>query len=259
MRLPAAVVGIVVLGGLYWQVLGGIRAVAQSSGDPSTASTFYRPLTDWLGSHGGHRTRVEVPPTSNHWEAAYVAPGFDLARGWLRQLDSTRDEIFYDRALSSPGYYDWLKRNAVRFVALPNAPIDYSARTERALILSRPGYLRPRWNSAYWQVFEVRRARPIVVAQGSGQARLLHLGTQSLLIDVIKPGTFDLRVHYTHLWSVNEGAGCVQQAGEWTRLRVPRPAQVRVSISLSPRRLVKQVADRPSSGEPGARSCLSSG
>ena len=39
--------------------------------------------------------RVEVPPTANHWESAYLATQFELARGWLRQLDTTRDDIFY--------------------------------------------------------------------------------------------------------------------------------------------------------------------
>ena len=37
-----------------------------------------------------------MPPTANHWESAYLAPSFELARGWLRQLDTTRDDIFYD-------------------------------------------------------------------------------------------------------------------------------------------------------------------
>ena len=41
-----------------------------------------------------------MPPTANHWESAYLAPKFDLARGWLRQLDTTRDDIFYDAKAS---------------------------------------------------------------------------------------------------------------------------------------------------------------
>ena len=50
----------------------------------------------WLRAHGGQGMRIEVPPTANHWESAYLAPKFELARGWLRQLDTTRDDIFYD-------------------------------------------------------------------------------------------------------------------------------------------------------------------
>ena len=45
--------------------------------------------------------RIEVPFTSGHWETAYLAPDFELARGWLRQLDRTRNGLFYDGELTS--------------------------------------------------------------------------------------------------------------------------------------------------------------
>ena len=54
------------------------------------------PVAAWLRDHGGRGARIEVPPTANHWESAYLAPEFELARGWLRQIDTTRDDIFYD-------------------------------------------------------------------------------------------------------------------------------------------------------------------
>ncbi len=83
-------------GGLYWQVTASVSQIARSVGDPSTSREYFQPPAHWLRAHGGTGVRVEVPPTANHWESAYLATQFELARGWLRQLDTTRDDIFYD-------------------------------------------------------------------------------------------------------------------------------------------------------------------
>lgn len=236
--LPVAAV---LLGSLYWQVYPPIRDIAQAGGDPSTRAAYYDPLRHWLHAHGGRSSRIEVPPTSNHWEAAYLAPTFGLARGWLRQLDTTRDDIFYDRRLSHASYESWLRHNGVRYVALPDARLDYSARAERGLILSEPDYLRLRWSSTHWRVYEVRNPGPLVLGDGASRGRLLPLGTDSFAVRVSEPGRFIVRVRYTPFWSVSYGAACVGQAGEWTKLRAERPGTVRVSIAITPGRLVDGV------------------
>jgi hypothetical protein len=240
-RVHAILVAVVLLGSLYWQVMAGIRAVAQTDGDESTTAAYYHPLRDWLRSHGGRRSRIEVPPTSNHWEAAYMAPSFGLARGWLRQLDTTRDDIFYDEHLSHRLYKRWLERNAVRYVALPDAPLDYSARAERALILSAPRYLQLRWTSTHWHVYEVRHPGPLVVGEGSSAARLRSLGTQSFAVQVLRPGRFIIREHYTPFWSIKSGPGCIEAAGDWTGLRAARSGVVRVGIDFTPGRALQGV------------------
>ena len=43
-----------------------------------------------------------------------------LARGWLRQLDTGRNPIFYKGELNPVTYASWLTENAVRYVALPD-------------------------------------------------------------------------------------------------------------------------------------------
>jgi hypothetical protein len=240
-RAPALLVGLMLVGSLYWQVMAGVRAVAQSSGDPSTRVGYYAPLRDWLRSHGGRQARIEVPPTSNHWEAAYLAPSFGLARGWLRQLDTTRDDIFYDGGLSERRYQGWLRSNGVRYVALPDARLDYSARAERALILRAPPYLHLRWASAHWRVYEVANPGPLVVGRGSSSGRLLHFDTDSFAVRVTRPGRFIVRVRYTPFWSIASGPACVDQAGDWTELRVSRPARVRVGIDFSPGAVFEEV------------------
>ena len=84
-------------GGLYWQLTASVSQIARSVGDPSTRAAYFQPLgAAGCASTAGPGVRIEVPPTANHWESAYLAPEFELARGWLRQLDTTRDDIFYD-------------------------------------------------------------------------------------------------------------------------------------------------------------------
>jgi hypothetical protein len=238
-RINPLLVSLVLVGSLYWQLMAGIRAVAQTDGDRSTTAAYYHPVRSWLRAHGGRTSRIEVPPTSNHWEAAYLAPSFGLARGWLRQLDTTRDEIFYDANLTHRAYRRWLERNAVRYVALPDARLDYSARAERALILGAPGYLRFRWASAHWRVYEVRNPGPLVVGDGRSRGRMVSLGTQSFAVRVQRPGLLLVRERYTPFWALESGPGCIEAAGNWTGLHVSRPGLVRVGIDFTPGRALQ--------------------
>jgi hypothetical protein len=240
-RIHPLLVGLVLLGSLYWQLMAGIRAVAETDGDHSTTAAYYHPLRSWLNDHAGHTSRIEVPPTANHWEAAYLAPSFGLARGWLRQLDSTRDGIFYDNRLTDGGYRRWLERNAVRYVALPDAPLDYSAHAERALIKSDPSYLRLRWTSPHWRVYEVRNPGPMVVGDGRSHGRIAALGPQSFAVSVKSPGRLIVREHYTPFWAVKSGAACVEAAGNWTVLHARRAGVVRVGIDFTPGRALQGV------------------
>jgi hypothetical protein len=240
-RINPLLVCLVLFGSLYWQLMAGIRAVAQTDGDRSTTAAYYHPVRSWLRAHGGTTSRIEVPPTSNHWEAAYLAPSFGLARGWLRQLDTTRDEIFYGGHLSDRAYKRWLSRNAVRYVALPDARLDYSARAERALILKSPDYLRLRWTSPHWRVYEVRDPGPLVVGVGPSRGRMRTLGPQSFAVDVQRSGRLIVRERYTPFWAIESGPACIEAAGNWTRLRVTRPGLVRVGIDFTPGRALQGV------------------
>jgi hypothetical protein len=246
--LPGAahrvLVAMVLVGSLYWQVFPGVRDIAQAGGDPSTSAAYYQPLRQWLNDHGGRHSRIEVPPTFNHWEAAYLAPSFGLARGWLRQLELTRDDIFYEERLRHAQYEWWLRHNGVRYVAVPDARLDYSARAERALILTEPDYLRLRWTSEHWRVYELRDPGPLVVATGASQGRMLRLGTDSFAVRVAEPGRFLVRVRYTPFWSVDSGAACVGEAGDWTVLRADSPGTVRVSIDFTPGRILDGMLGR---------------
>ncbi len=236
-RATAALLALALAGSLYWQLTPSVNQIARSVGDPSTSSGYFSPLASWLRDHGGRAARVEVPPTANHWESAYLAPGFELARGWLRQLDTTRDGIFYgDDPLTAAAYRAWLHDNAIRYVALPDAPLDYSSVAERRLILSRPSFLEPRWRSEHWRVYEVRDAAPLVQAVGGGQADVRWIGHTGFALDVSRPGRFLVRVAFTPYWSIAQGEGCLVRHGDWTQARASGPGTFRVVADFSLKR-----------------------
>jgi hypothetical protein len=192
-------------------------------------------VAGWLHAHGAPGVRVEVPPSVNHWESAYLAPKVELARGWLRQLDTTRDDIFYggDDQLTAATYDRWLRQNAISFVALPDAPLDYSSVAERRLILSVPAYLDLRWSSPHWRVYAVRDPEPLVEPLAGASARVLSVGRQGFGLDVTRPGEFLVRVNFTPYWSISRGAGCLLRRGEWTVARASHPGVFRVAADFS--------------------------
>jgi hypothetical protein len=234
-RASMLLLSLALAGGLYWQVTASVSQIARSVGDPSTSSTYFAPVADWLRGHDGAAARIEVPPTANHWESAYLAPAFELARGWLRQLDTTRDDIFYrdDGRLAGRAYRAWLHANAIRYVALPDAALDYSSVAERRLILSDPAYLEPRWRDAHWRVYEVRDPAPVVQPLGTGAAHVRAVGHSGFALDVTRPGDFLVRVAFTPYWSIARGSGCLVRHGDWTLARASHPGVFRVAADFS--------------------------
>jgi hypothetical protein len=210
-----------------------VRAVEEARGDPSTAAAFHQEVLDFLSTRARPGERLEVPLTRNHWEATYLAQDYPLARGWHRQLDRKVNPVFYDsdHPLSAGGYEDWLRKNAVRWVARPNAPLDFSAQAERGLLRSHLPYLKPVYSSPHWQNWEVRYPEPPV----SGAARLTAAGADGFDLEATKPGPVIVRQHTTPYWVVASGDGCVSADPDtgWTRVDVRKPGVVRVRARFS--------------------------
>jgi hypothetical protein len=232
--LFALVLGALMIGSLYWQLTASVTQIARSVGDPSTSSAYFDPPARWLRAHGGEGLRIEVPPTANHWESAYLAPKFELARGWLRQLDTTRDDIFYDEGeLTNRTYGAWLRGNAISYVALPDAPLDYSSTAEQKLILSAPPYLTLRDQTEHWRIYQVKNPKPLVAPIADGRAKALWVGRQGFALDVTKPGRFLIRVNFTPYWSISRGSGCLLRGGNWTVARTAHTGVFRVDADFS--------------------------
>ncbi len=213
-----------------WQA--PVRDVAAVAGDPSTTTAYYQPLLRFLSAQPGGRTRefrIEIPFTNSHWEADRVATRVPLARGWERQLDVADNPVFYDGRLNGATYERWLHRNAVRYVALPDARLDYSARAEGALIRGGLPYLRPVMRSAHWRVFAV--ADPTPIAQGA--ATVTAMGPDWIALEARRPGTVTLHVHFTPYWALVTGSGCVAPAGDLTKVTLRRAGPVRLGVRFA--------------------------
>ena len=229
-----AVLVATMVGSLYWQLTASVSQIARSVGDPATTEAYFHPPAKWLREHGAQSMRIEVPPTANHWEAAYLAPKFDLARGWLRQLDTTRDDVFYGSSdLTHRAYAAWLRDNAISFVALPDAPLDYSSEVEETLIRSEPAYLTLRHETEHWRIYGVEHPKPLVEPLGKGRAETLWVGRGGFALDVDRPGRFLVRVSFTPYWSIERGSGCILRRGDWTVARAAHPGVFRVSADFS--------------------------
>jgi hypothetical protein len=229
-----AVLVVTLTGSLYWQFTASVTQIARSVGDPSTKASFFHPAAHWLMTHGARGTRIEVPPTANHWESAYLAPKFELARGWLRQLDTARDDLFYkEGALTDASYERWLRNNAISYVALPEAPLDYSSIAERRLILSDPSYLKERFHDNRWRIYEVLDPRPLVAPLAAGRANTIRVGREGFALHVTQPGEFMVRLSFTPYWSISRGSGCLLRDGNWTIARVAHPGVFSVDADFS--------------------------
>ncbi len=229
-----AVLVVTLAASLYWQFTASVTQVARAVGDPSTSASYFQPAARWLMDHGGRGTRIEVPPTANHWESAYLAPKFELARGWLRQLDTARDDLFYQEgALTERSYGRWLRGNAISYVALPDAPLDYSSKAEAKLIRAAPPYLKERFHSEHWRIYEVVNPKPMVEPLGTGRANTVRVGRQGFALDVTSPGEFLVRVSFTPYWSIGRGAGCLLRRGDWTIARTAHTGIFSVDADFS--------------------------
>jgi hypothetical protein len=214
--------------GCAWAWWPASDAVLRASGDPTADAAFFAPMIDVVTRAGGEPSRVEIPFTRRHWEAAYVAPYLPLARGWERQLDRRTNALFYgDDPLNALDFHVWLRENAVRYVALPNAELDPSAEEEAALLEMGQPFLRPVWESDDWTVWEVTTGSDLV----RGDAELVELTSDSVVLDVASAGNVLVRVRFSPHWAV-DGESCVLEDPDgWTLVHVVDPGEVTLAIS----------------------------
>lgn len=225
---------------LYWQFRAPIADFASAASDRSSSASYYTPLLAELRrlgvGYGARPARVEVLPTRDHAEARWMAVHVMIARGWERQLDTDRNALLYERStpLSATRYRAWLSEDAISYVALPDSPLDYSARAEARLLRAAPGYLREVWRAAHWRLFEVRGAAALT----QPPSVLTQLSSDSFTLHAPSAGAFTVRVRFTPYWALTEGRGCVRRAaGDWTRVQARGGGSLHVAIDFSPARV----------------------
>lgn len=229
-RAARLALGMLCLGLVSWQLDGPVTQSVEASTDPSTHLTYYQPAIRFLDAQSeSGPLRIEVPFTQSHWDATILAQHFALARGWDRQLDIRYDGLFYRPHLSVSAYHAWLLQTGARFVALSDAPMDFSSRQEAALIRSGLPYLHQVFTAPHWRIYAVQGALPL--AQGPG--RLIAIKPAGFTLRAAVPGSFLVRIHYTPYWHVASGNARISedQAG-WTRLSTNRPGTIAVQARL---------------------------
>jgi hypothetical protein len=191
---------------ISWNVTPLAFSFAKGSADPAAEAEYWYPAIHFLRQHLTPSFRVEAVDTAGHWDAVYLPrAGIPLARGWFRQNDFPQNRVLYSK-LGRRAYLHWLRGLGVRYVVLTNAPPDYSARTEVALLASGRSGLRPVLRSAGITVFAVPSPRPLVT--GSGPARVLALTQTSVQVRVERAGRYRLAVRYSPYWRTS--AGCLE-------------------------------------------------
>ncbi|HWX95725.1 MAG TPA: hypothetical protein VNZ01_02650 [Solirubrobacteraceae bacterium] len=237
---------------LYWQANAPVADFLSAEADPAVESSYYTPLLGELRALGvgsaTHPARIEIVATRDHWEARWAAPHVALARGWERQLDRYRNALFYDspNTLTAQRYRAWLLEQSVSFVALPDAPLDYSATAEAALLTGTPSagahpppYLAEVWRSAHWRLFAVSGPAPL----STPPSMLTQMGHASFSLRAPAAGTYTVRVRFTPYWALAAGHGCVSRSpGDWTQVRLRSAGDVRVVIDFS---LARVLSDGP--------------
>ena len=219
----ALVIAAAALPMVVWQAMPAINAMARATDDASLQSSYYAPLLRWLATNGGTAKRIEIPPTLNHWESAYVAPHVALARGWERQLDVRFNPIFYGQGLTASRYRRWLNDNAVSVVALADTRPDFSSTAETALIRTHPRFLKLVWHNAHWQVFRVVGATPLA----TGPARVPALYPSGFEVVLGNRSTTNVRVRYSSLLT-SPGACISPTPNGWTRIAARPYARLQV-------------------------------
>ncbi len=214
---------------LAFQLLPVVTAAAWAADDPSSHEAYYAGILPFLEAHRTPLARVEIPFTHNHWEATYVAEQVDLARGWDRQVDLARNALLYS-PMTTAQYLGWLDDNAVKYVALPDVPLDSGGSAEATILAHPPSWLRLVYTDRHWHVWQVDDPTPI--AQGVGS--LTELGPDHFTMTSPQSGGTLVRVRWSPYWNVDQGNACVgKSAGGWTIVEALTPGSVRVSAHLS--------------------------
>jgi hypothetical protein len=222
---PVALV-VLLLAVCWWQppvVVSDMRDIGNPTADPA----YFAPLKARLAQQR-LTGRVEIPPTRDYWEAAYLGD-VPLARGWLRQADIDRNPLFFTTvpgaagtgvSLTPDSYRAWLSDQAVQFVGVPSTELSWAGRDEAALIAAGMPYLTPVWSDAHWRLYAVLNPEPIVAPP----ATLVTQTAAALTFDAPTAGSVPIRVRH-YRWLKATGGATVVASGDWTVVRVTTPGR----------------------------------
>jgi hypothetical protein len=203
-------------------IVAGLLAVGQLANDMAAAGgtvatrEFVTPLKgELLALPNIYQYRVEVVAPKTHWPLTYLLPDVALARGWERQTDEARNQLFYGRApITAASYRRFLDHNAVGYVALPfHSSLDYGSTREAALIRRGVPYLQQIWSNDDWRLYAVTDPEPLVSrvsgsppdAAQSPTAQVLAADDTGFTFDVFAAGRYLVRMTWSPYLVASDG------------------------------------------------------
>jgi hypothetical protein len=213
-----------------WNVSPLVANFRHVASDHAAAPAYWLPAVRFLHRELEPSYRVEAVDTVEHWPAMFL-PDSDLqiVRGWYRQNDFPTNAILYGR-FGSDAYRRWLRRVGVKYVLLSDAPPDYSARAEAALVRRGPHWLRPVFHAPHLTIYEVQGATPLVT--GPARASVRRVLPTRIFLEVGAPGEYRLAVRFSPYWRTFQG--CVAPTGDgMTRVTAFRAGLVDLDFKLN--------------------------
>ena len=232
--LPLALVALALA--VSWNLTPLAASFVKTSADPAADPAYWSPAVQFLHAHLAPSYRVEAVDTVGHWPAAYLpAAGIPIVRGWFRQDDFPRNDLLYTQ-LDRRRYVAWLRSLGVRYVVLPDAPLDYSSKAEGALIVSGRSGLRVAFRSAHTTIFAVPSPRGIVT--GPGKATVLAMEQNRITLAVGRPGSYRIATNWSPYWHAR--SGCLSKGNDGTvQLLARRAGIVRLELSVNAQRALE--------------------
>jgi hypothetical protein len=231
---PVPVAAVALLLALSWNATPLVGSWTKAHSDPAADPAYWQPAIAFLRSRLTPDYRVEAVDTVGHWPAAYLpAADIPIARGWYRQSDFPRNTVLYDR-LSPRAYLSWLRGLGVRYVVLTDAPPDWGARAEDALLRSGRSGLAVAFRSEHVTVFAVPNPRSMLTG---APGRVVRFGRERVVVDVRAAGHYRLAATWSPYWSSSRG--CIGRARDgMVTISVRRPGRLILSFEMGAGRVL---------------------
>jgi hypothetical protein len=240
-RWRPRVVGIVVVVlAVAWNLAPLASSLIRNGSDVTANAATWPAAISFLQAHLTPSYRVEAVDTATHWPASYIATaGIPIARGWYRQADFPQNAVLYDDELGPKAYLHWLRGLGVRYVVLPHARLDYSARGEGALVRSGRAGLRPVFRTKELTIYAV--PRPTRIVTGPGSPFLAWLTESRMGVVVRRGGDYRIAVRWSPYWHASHG--CLRQGDDgMLRLTTRQARTVRIVFGVDAKRAIAELA-----------------
>ena len=134
----------------------------------------------------------------------------------------------------------------VKYVFLPNAPLDWSGPRETHILQTSPEFTRV-WGNGEWTVYRLKDPSPMAVGlNGQPDPVVQSLLHQAIYLQVPGAGDYLIKATYSPYWQITEGRGSLSQSADGSDFLVLHAQragfygiQVRVTLQSSLQELVR--------------------